>query len=271
MRFLTHARLGACTAFVFFSACQAIEPEGQPEPTESIEEVIPPTERDLPTGWKRLSSADLATQLQGLRTELPMVWTPQGVQDLMEALTVPIEDGATAEQAMRAALMLSLDASEHTEGRMALRLTKRLPAQARGYQACDILCARALGQRWDRSEASTKMLRELSVGAYPHPNLDTRIECARAYLNPLPKDRTSVPLEARPVLAFLLRVLRAETPSQRADAPDWERVETLAWSKTRAADTLSLWLEDPVEYVPDGPWSTQNAWATGAEQELRLR
>ncbi len=57
------------------------------------------------------------------------------------------------------------------------------------------------------------------------------------------------------VVPFLLRVLRAETPTQHLDPPDWERVETVTWAKTRAAEALAQHLGVPQGLRPDGPYA----------------
>ncbi|HPF15683.1 MAG TPA: hypothetical protein PLJ12_15570, partial [Planctomycetota bacterium] len=133
-----------------------------------------------------------------------------------------------------------------------------------------IVCARALGRRAELEPALRGNLRALAIGPYPHPELDVRVECARAYLEPMDKTLRPIALSARPVLRFLVRVLRAETPAERNDPPDWKRVETIAWPKTRAADALVQWLADPAPYTADASWGDQNRWAERALHELGL-
>ena len=76
-----------------------------------------------------------------------------------------------------------------------------------------------------------------------------RVECASSALA---RGRTEV-------VPFLLRVLRASTPAQREDPPDWTPKPTMAWSKSRAATALSGHLGVPVEFRADASYEYQLA------------
>ena len=56
-----------------------------------------------------------------------------------------------------------------------------------------------------------------------------------------------------------MRVLRSQTPDQLADPPDWEEKRTMAWSKSRAAQALSLRAGVPCTFDPDASYADQRA------------
>ena len=99
----------------------------------------------------------------------------------------------------------------------------------------------------------------LASGESPHPDLAVRVECA------------SVALAAgrREVVPFLLAILRAETPDQAKSPRTWERVTTLAWVKTRAADALARAGGLEMQFRPDGSWAHQMEEADRLEAALR--
>lgn len=140
---------------------------------------------------------------------------------------------------------------------------------------------------------------ELACGDAPHPVLAVRTECAAVVLeasvgwvdvsasNALaPTDVRSEALYRR-AAAFLLSVLRAETPDEAKSPRTWERVTTLAWVKTRAAMAMNRaaavhtqWktiggaasgqvaTDAPVAFRPDGSWAHQMAAADRLEAIL---
>ena len=65
-------------------------------------------------------------------------------------------------------------------------------------------------------------------------------------------------------------MLRAETPAQAEDPPDWERVTTLFWAKRHASGALSEALGTPLTFRPDGSWEHQMNEAAAYEAAMRL-
>ena len=51
--------------------------------------------------------------------------------------------------------------------------------------------------------------------------------------------------------------LRARTPAEKTDPPDWARIDTLAWVKHRASRSLAEYLGVPDTFRPDGSWQHQ--------------
>ncbi|MCA9002425.1 MAG: hypothetical protein KDB61_10900, partial [Planctomycetes bacterium] len=154
---------------------------------------------------------------------------------------------------------------------LATRLERRLAPEARGRQAVELVCAGALASMPDLPEPLWNGLAQLAHGHTPHPDLDVRVECARAYLAhiPLPEDGRP-PLKARETLCFLIKVLRAETPAQEFDPPTWPRKETVAWPKGRAASEIQRWHPTDTPFLPDGAWQAQMDWAQEAQDALGL-
>ncbi|MEM1449776.1 MAG: hypothetical protein AAF957_02360 [Planctomycetota bacterium] len=170
--------------------------------------------------------------------------------------------------ATRAAVLLgaaladpSIDAGVRDEAALALRA--RLESRRSGGQrheiAADVVAARALDARAIETAPLAASMASLASGESPHPDLAVRVECA------------SVALAAgrREVVPFLLAILRAETPDQAKSPRTWERVTTLAWVKTRAADALARAGGLEMQFRPDGSWAHQMEEADRLEAALR--
>jgi len=167
---------------------------------------------------------------------------PSGLQTLKKAL------GGMDEAAMRAALLLGYSRDSGAAEALALRLEARVEGPDRDSDGADVVAAATLAA-WPLDERFGARLVDLSTGARPHPDLEVRVECASSALA---RGRTEV-------VPFLLRVLRASTPAQREDPPDWTPKPTMAWSKSRAATALSGHLRVPVEFRPDSSYDDQLA------------
>ena len=167
---------------------------------------------------------------------------PGALQDLKAAL-----DGMD-EPAMRAALLLGYSRDEGAAEALALRLEARIEGPDQDSDGADVVAAATLAA-WPTDERFGARLIELSIGARPHPDLEVRVECASSAVA---RGRTEV-------LPFLLRVLRANTPAQREDPPDWTPKSTMAWSKSRAATALSRHLGIRVTFRPDSSYDDQLA------------
>lgn len=221
-------------------------------------------------GWDLGTTRSFQTRFEAWNQVVGLQWEEAAWRELLAALRTPADSGEAAERALRAALCCSLDQRPGAIEALYARLEMRLEPEVRGYAAAEIVAARALGQRQPLPQPWLDPLRALAVGPHPHPVLDVRVECARAFLETYDPSTRPAPLRSQEVLRFLLRVLRAETPDQRIDPPDWKRVETLAWTKGRAAQVLSAWVPDAGDYTPDGSWPAQNAWTSAVEQALGL-
>ncbi|MEM9381937.1 MAG: hypothetical protein AAGB93_18420 [Planctomycetota bacterium] len=179
-------------------------------------------------------------------------------------------DGESHEIAARAAVLLgaaladpAVDAAVREEAALVLRvrLESRQSGGARHEIAADVVAARALDARAIESAPLAASLASLASGESPHPDLAVRVECA------------SVALAAgrRDVVPFLLAILRAETPDQAKSPRTWERITTLAWVKTRAADALSRAAGLEMRFRPDGSWAHQTEEADRLEAALQPR
>lgn len=142
--------------------------------------------------------------------------------------------------AVRAAVFLA-HCSEPSVTRVLIeRLESRAEAPTRPMDAGDVIAAAALAGRVE--EGVPERLEALVVGERPHPDLEVRVECARTAL-----------LAGRDaVIPWLLAVLRAMTRDEALAPPDWIPTQTMAWSKTRAAEALSLRAGVECAFRPDG-------------------
>lgn len=213
-------------------------------------------------------------------------------------------NGSDPETATRAAVLLGgvLEREQATARapRIAAllleRLERREAVEIRGHVGVDVVAARALDSRAFMDGVAERLL-ELACGDAPHPVLAVRTECAAVVLeanvgwidvsatNALaPTDVRSEELNRR-AAAFLLSVLRAETPDETKSPRTWKRITTLAWVKTRAAMALNRaavqpkwktngrvsWevaTDAPVAFRPDGSWAHQMAAADRLEAIL---
>lgn len=262
------ALLGAAVLWAL-TACESPAKPDSPAPTAPATPAVP-VWTALEDGWDRGSTRSFQNRFEAWNQIAGLQWEDSAWSALLAALRAPADSASAAERALRAALCCSLDQRPGAIEALYARLELRLEPDVRGYAAAEIVAARALGQRQPLPQPWLEPLRALAVGPHPHPVLDVRVECARAFLDTYDPSTRPLPLRSQEVLRFLLKVLRAETPDQRIDPPDWKRVETLAWTKGRAAETLSAWVPDAGYYTPDGSWPAQNAWATAVEQALGL-
>ncbi len=183
------------------------------------------------------------------------------------------------------------------------RLEARHTTEVRGDLGADVVAARALDRRATLAGVTDRLL-ELAAGEDPHPVLSVRTECAAVVLernvgwmdlraSRAPEKGMDVPEDERTraarrrAAAFLLSVLRAETPDEAKSPRTWDRITTLAWPKTRAAESmtraaaaLTEWRalsgaitegagEDAtLRFRPDGSWAHQMAEADRLESIL---
>jgi len=165
---------------------------------------------------------------------------PDALQILTEAL------GGLDEPAMRAALLLGHSRALSAAQALLARLEARVEGPERDSDSADVVAAATLAA-WPAGTRFGARLVELSTGEKPHPDLEVRVECASSALA---RGHTEV-------VPFLLRVLRASTPAQREDPPDWTPKPTMAWSKSRAATALSWHLGVSVNFRADSSYEDQ--------------
>jgi hypothetical protein len=165
---------------------------------------------------------------------------PGALQTLKETLS------GMDEPAIRAALLLGHSRDSEAADALIARLEARVEGPDRDSDGADVVAAATLAT-WPLEEQVSDQLVELSTGPSPHPDLEVRVECASSALA---RGRTEV-------IPFLLRVLRASTPAQREDPPDWTPKATMAWSKSRAATAISWHLGVPVEFRADSSYDDQ--------------
>jgi hypothetical protein len=167
---------------------------------------------------------------------------PGALQTLKEALR------GMNEPAIRAALLLGHSRDSDAADALIARLEARVEGPDRDSDGADVVAAATLAT-WPVDERFSARLVELSSGARVHPDLEVRVECASSALA---RGRTEV-------IPFLFRVLRASTPAQREDPPDWTPKPTMAWAKSRAATAISWHLGVPVEFRADASYDDQLA------------
>lgn len=207
--------------------------------------------RELPVGWNEEHPQEFATRALALE---PGPWSAAAAARLGEAAL------GRDETSVRAVVLLAHDPSDPvTESLLAL-LERREVAPARGLEGAEITAAAALADR-ELTEEQRRRLTELALQPAPHPTLDVRIECAVAAL--AQGDATVAPL--------LIRMLRAKTPAELEDPPDWERIDTVAWPKHRAAHALARFLGTDDRFRPDGSWQHQMEEAARLERLLAER
>jgi hypothetical protein len=210
-----------------------------------------PEQRELFAGWATSSAVAFEQSLLELSGAPAAPWSAATRAELALALA-----GQDA-RALRAAVLLGHDPSAAADEVLLGRLEVRATAPSRPRDAADVVAAAALSGR-GLERGVPRRLAALAVGPNPHPDLDVRVECAAAALW-AGRDE---------VAPLLVRVLRALTPAERDDPPDWEPVRTLAWAKTRAAEALARRLGEPARFRPDGSWSHQMEEAARLEAAL---
>lgn len=189
-----------------------------------------------------------------------LAWPPAGAPpplagDALRALSEAL--GSESERAVRAAVLLARSADPRALEALLQRLEQRVPPAAIDSDAVDLVAATALWPGAIPPDAPER-LSALAVGEHPHPSLDVRVECAASALA-AGRDET---------IPFLLRVLRALTPAERLDPPDWPRTRTLAWAKSRASQALSARAGLPWTFHPDSSFADQMRAADALEAAL---
>jgi len=239
----------------FASACSSAPADTRATVAQSLgseREQSPLPESQLPQGWEDSPPSVFESLVSGLTTGGSIiVWSSSALESLRRVLDQP--DGS----AVRAAVLLAHSTADRATRILIERLEQRVPSVSRSLDAGDLVAAAALAQRGADLDVPGR-LETLALGPRPHPSLEVRVECARSALL---ADRSAV-------VPFLVRVLRAGTPAEAADPGDWERVETLFWAKSRAAQVLSERAGVPMAFRPDGSYEHQIEEAARLERLL---
>jgi len=208
-------------------------------------------ERSVVRNWRRVDPEEFATRLAAeLAPDTPFGFAMSARKELSAALDEQDEDS------VRAAVQLARSSDPADLSVLLERLERRVAAPTRARDAGDVVAAAAL-----RGHGYERRLERLAVGRDVHPDLEVRVECA---VVALAEGRTSV-------VPFLLRILRAGTPLEPDDPPDWERKPHMTWSKTRAAAALSARAGVPVTFRPDGSYAHQERETRRLEELLSGR
>jgi len=219
------------------------EPSDPPRATE-----LDLPQRELAASWDQSGPWDFERYALGLG---PGSWSTSARRALAEALS------GEGERSVRAAVLLARGGPGDLDALRA-RLEQRAEETLRHGDAAEVVAAAALA-RYGAGEV-VPLLVELADGGRPHPDLEVRVECGAGALD---RGRTEV-------IPFLLRVLHAGTPAELSDPIDWTPVDTLAWSKSRAAEALSRRAGVPCRFQPDGPFADQEREAARLAALLRV-
>lgn len=193
---------------------------------------------ELPAEWRTSSVPEferIAT------TFAPLTLSDDALDALGQALA---DEGLTC---VRAAVLLARSRDPRAKERILVRLEQRVLGSTREADAGDVVCAAALSE-WDLSSTELDRLERLAVGDAPHPDVEVRTEIAC----------TLVRNSRKLAIPFLLRVLREGTLDQD-EVVEWERKPQMAWSKSRAAETLSELAGIACTYQEDGAFHEQAA------------
>jgi hypothetical protein len=208
------------------------------------------------TGWDRIEPHAFET--------LALSTFPDGVaaRDIEEPLRTELAQalGGFDARAVRAAVLLGRSAGPRSIELLLQRLEQRVEGPDVGADAADVTAAHALSRlRLEDDPARLERLLALALGATPHPDLEVRVECARACV----LHRRDEPIP------FLLQVLRIDTWLGQADARDFAPSPQTAWARHRAAEVLSARAGVPKTYHPDGSVERRQIEALKLEQALR--
>lgn len=236
-------------------ACAATDPDVAPSSNSPMQ--VSANVLELPEDW---DTADFFAF-----ERLALAW-PRGeparlgdadLAALASALATPDPDAQLL--AVRAAVLLARSNDLRAIDVLLARLEQRAFGADRTSDSGDVTAAAAL-RGFERASLDDRNVPErlvaLCTGAMAHPDLEVRVEIAA----------TALELDRDAPIPFLLDVLRAGTAPE--PWPDFERKQTLAWSKTRAAAALTTRAATDLRFEPDGPYADQRAEAARLEKLL---
>ncbi|MFT5080035.1 MAG: hypothetical protein ACI84E_000688 [Planctomycetota bacterium] len=144
-----------------------------------------------------------------------------------------------AEIQMRIVLILAACRTQDADGILLDMLTARTPIPTRHADAAHVVAAAHLAASAVPSAPDT--LVALATGAYPHPDLEVRTECARSAL-------AHGRIEVVPAL---LAITRLGTPQGIERDGDWHTGQLTTWARNRAAEALAEYAGIPCPYRGD--------------------
>lgn len=159
--------------------------------------------------------------------------------------------------ALRAVLVLARSGDPRVPATFVERLSRRHEHPLRAGDSGDVVATAALA-RLPLTTDQLDTLAELVTGKAPHPDLEVCVEIAATLLE-LGDDRP---------VAFLLRVLREQTPAQESP-PTWTPKTTMFWAKSRASNALARRLGTADSFRPDASVEDQARFADQIELALR--
>jgi len=243
-------------------------PSVEPEPLDPHGEDAPEGDEDEaseapsaanpwspPANWSQLEPYAFEQMLERempLGRETPIARAARG--ELSQAL------GRMDASSVRAAVMLGRSRHRASLELLLQRLEKRRQGPAIESDAGDVTAAAALALYKGPRKAGER-LEALAVGRRAHPDLEVRVECARAALA---RGRTgSIP--------FLLQVLRIDTHAGQRDERDFETSAQTAWARSRAAEALSAFAGLPCTWRADASIAERELGAARLAQAVAER
>lgn len=250
-------RLAPLLSAALLAACQ-----GAPQQEELAPSALLPRGEVLvlPSDWNTRSPAAFEEWvLRALPEERATPIDTNGLRELGAALDAMAvgSDGTPDLAAVRAAVILGRSRFPTSAAVLIRRLERRVLGPERYSDCGDTLAAAALARFPDPKRYAQRLV-PLAVGAYVHPDLETRVECAA----------TALHAGYEEVIPFLLQVLRIDTFAGLADQRDFPVSPTTAWARGRAAEALSAYAGIPLSYRHDAPIAVREAEARRLEQLL---
>lgn len=241
---------------LLLSACSAPDKAPTIEPGLARGSVL-----SLPSNWQRSSPAEFeAWVLAALPEDRATPIDKPGLRELQRALDEVVRELPSGELdplAVRAAVILGRSRYPTCASILIRRLEARVLGPERHSDCGDTVAAAALA-RFPEPRRYAQRLVPLAVGPRPHPDLETRVECAA----------TALRAGYVQVIPFLLQVLRIDTPAGARDARDFAVSPTTAWARGRAAAALSEYAGVPVTYRFDGSMAHREEEAAKLEDRL---
>lgn len=215
----------------------------------------------LPRDWRSSSPAAFEEWvLAAVPDDLATPVDKAGLRELQLALdevSTPLDGDRRDPLAVRAAVILGRSRYPTCAAVLIRRLEKRVLGPERYSDCGDTLAAAALA-RFPNPRRYAQRLVPLACGARPHPDLETRVECAA----------TALHAGFEQVVPFLLQVLRIDTYAGQEDVRDFTVSPTTAWARGRAAEALSAHAGVPLDYRFDGPIEHRESEAAKLEALL---
>lgn len=227
-----------------------------PPPDDATADVEPPPElplAPLPGGWDTVSEREFEELALERLPDGPHRFSEEDLAVLTEALGRP-----PVAVAVRAAVLLGRSGSPEAGEHLLTRLQTRTLGPERNSDAADVVAAGVLATWPVEMPHLTAALAALAIGSDPHPDLEVRVECARAALRRGEDE----------VIPFLLEVLRIGTERGRESGLFWPPPLRSAWCRERAAEVLAWRADVPNRFSADASLADREAAADTLERAL---